>query len=161
MGIFKNCIFACDIDGTLMDDGYLNPRNIEKIDFFVKEGGCFSLTSGRGLLAVKPIVSRLNSISKCILGNGGMIYDFKKCEVLHEDNIKIEDFSAIEYIFNNEKDVGIEFYSGDSVYTLRLTDELKTHQNYEKFCGRTISLEDSKKLKISKFLFTFKDASHR
>ena len=29
MGLFDGCLLACDIDGTLVDDGYINPRNIE------------------------------------------------------------------------------------------------------------------------------------
>ena len=31
MGIFENCILASDIDNTLVADGYINPKNIEKI----------------------------------------------------------------------------------------------------------------------------------
>ena len=44
MGIFSGCLFACDIDGTLLINGVINPRNIEKIEYFVSEGGCFSLS---------------------------------------------------------------------------------------------------------------------
>ncbi len=161
MGIFDNCIFACDVDATLMDEGYINPRNIEKIDFFVKEGGCFAITSGRGLVAARPIVSRLNSVSKCVLANGSMVYDFEESKVLHEDIIPICDYSAIEYILNSDKDVGVEFYSGDSVFTLQSTNELVVHQTYEKFCADVISFEDAKKLKISKFILMFRDEAHR
>ena len=46
MGIFSGCLLACDIDGTLMVNGEINPRNIEKIDFFMNEGGYFSLSTG-------------------------------------------------------------------------------------------------------------------
>ena len=35
MGIFSGCLFACDIDGTLMINGKINPRNIEKIEYFI------------------------------------------------------------------------------------------------------------------------------
>ena len=31
MGIFEGCLLACDIDGTLMENGYINPKNIEKM----------------------------------------------------------------------------------------------------------------------------------
>ena len=33
MGIFENCILASDIDNTLVADGYINPRNVEKRKF--------------------------------------------------------------------------------------------------------------------------------
>ncbi len=31
MGLFFDCLFGCDIDGTLLVNGIINPRNIEKI----------------------------------------------------------------------------------------------------------------------------------
>ena len=37
MGIFENCLLASDIDGTLMENGYINPKNLEKIEFFMNE----------------------------------------------------------------------------------------------------------------------------
>ena len=36
MGLFSDCLFGCDIDGTLLADGFINPRNIEKIEYFYK-----------------------------------------------------------------------------------------------------------------------------
>ena len=41
MGIFDGCLLASDIDGTLQENGYINPKNIEKIKYFVQEGGKF------------------------------------------------------------------------------------------------------------------------
>ena len=56
MGIFSGCLFACDIDGTLMSSGKINPKNIEKIEYFMSEGGCFSLSTGRTVGAVGPVL---------------------------------------------------------------------------------------------------------
>ena len=39
MGIFDGCLLACDIDDTLVKNGYINPKNIEKIHYFISEGG--------------------------------------------------------------------------------------------------------------------------
>ena len=33
MGLFSDCLFGCDIDGTLLVNGIINPRNIEKIEY--------------------------------------------------------------------------------------------------------------------------------
>ena len=43
MGLFSDCLFGCDIDGTLLVNGIINPRNIEKIEYFISEVGYFSL----------------------------------------------------------------------------------------------------------------------
>ena len=39
MGLFSDCLFGCDIDGTLLANGVINPHNIEKIEYFISEGG--------------------------------------------------------------------------------------------------------------------------
>ena len=41
MGIFDGCLLACDVDGTLVENGNINPKNIEKIEYFMSEGGHF------------------------------------------------------------------------------------------------------------------------
>lgn len=52
MGLFSDCLFGCDIDGTLLANGVINPHNIEKIEYFISEGGHFSLSTGRTVGAV-------------------------------------------------------------------------------------------------------------
>ena len=39
MGLFENCLLACDIDGTLLISDYLPPENVKAIEFFISEGG--------------------------------------------------------------------------------------------------------------------------
>ena len=48
MGLFSDCLFGCDIDGTLLANGVINPHNIEKIEYFISEGGHFSLSTEIG-----------------------------------------------------------------------------------------------------------------
>ncbi len=43
MGIFDGCLLATDVDETLVSHGEIPKINIEKIDFFIKEGGIFAL----------------------------------------------------------------------------------------------------------------------
>ena len=54
MGKFDNCILACDIDGTLVANGYINPKNIEKIG---KNGGGMQKEKRRfgGISAFCPV----------------------------------------------------------------------------------------------------------
>ena len=52
MGIFDGCLLACDIDGTLVSGELLPERNVERIEYFVSEGGAFSLSTGRTAAAV-------------------------------------------------------------------------------------------------------------
>ena len=76
MGLFSDCLFGCDIDGTLLVNGIINPRNIEKIEYFISEGGYFSLCTGRTVGAVSPVLEKIKNISPSVVANGCMIYDF-------------------------------------------------------------------------------------
>ena len=73
MGVFSGCLFACDIDGTLLINGIINPRNIEKIEYFVSEGGCFSLSTGRTVGAEGPVLEKIKHISPSIVSNISML----------------------------------------------------------------------------------------
>ena len=84
MGIFSGCLFACDIDGTLMVNGKINPRNIEKIEYFMSEGGYFSLSTGRTVGAVGPVLDKIKRVSPSVVANGCMIYDYENKKVLDE-----------------------------------------------------------------------------
>ena len=48
MGKFNGIFLYSDFDGTLSKDGKtVSPENLEAIRFFQREGGCFSMASGR------------------------------------------------------------------------------------------------------------------
>ena len=81
MGLFSDCLFGCDIDGTLLANGVINPHNIEKIEYFISEGGHFSLSTGRTVGAVSPVLERIKNISPSVVANGCMIYDFQNKKV--------------------------------------------------------------------------------
>ena len=59
MGIFSGCLLACDIDGTLVENGYINPKNVEKIEYFMSEGGIFSIATGRSVTAISVVTDTL------------------------------------------------------------------------------------------------------
>ena len=73
MGIFDGCLLACDIDGTLMSSGYINPRNVEKIEYFMSEGGSFSIATGRSVGAISDVINSLKRFSPSIVFNGCII----------------------------------------------------------------------------------------
>ena len=131
MGVFSGCLFACDIDGTLLINGIINPRNIEKIEYFVSEGGCFSLSTGRTVGAVGPVLEKIKHISPSIVSNGSMIYDYENKRVLNELFIDKSDYYIVKKVMDMGLDVGIEVHSGDRVLTLCRTAETDIHQKYE------------------------------
>ena len=80
MAIFDNCVLASDIDGTLVDSGFISPRNLEAINFFCKNGGTFIISTGRSATALGQVFRLMDKsvVGPSVVLNGGMIYDFKK-----------------------------------------------------------------------------------
>lgn len=155
MGIFKGCLFACDIDGTLMANGYINPRNVEKIEYFMSEGGCFSLSTGRTVGAVGPVLRQIKRVSPSIVSNGSMIYDYENKKVLDELFVDKSDYYIVKKVMDMGLNVGIEVHSGDRVLTLCRTEETDIHQKYEWLESTDIGYGEAVKYRWNKTVMLF------
>ena len=161
MGIFSGCLFACDIDGTLLINGVINPHNIEKIEYFVSEGGCFSLSTGRTVGAVGPVLEKIKHISPSIVSNGSMIYDYENKRVLNELFIDKSDYYIVKKVMDMGLDVGIEVHSGDRVLTLCRTAETDIHQKYEWLESTDISFTQAENYRWNKVVMLFSNIADR
>ena len=115
MGIFDGSVLFCDIDGTLSESGIIPQRNIEKIEFFVKEGGHFALATGRHFAANYDIAKAIKGLSLSVVLNGGVIYDYQKNEILYEITIPKTDYHYVLDIINSGFDCGIEVQAGKRI----------------------------------------------
>ena len=74
---FKGYTIVSDMDGTLLNSrGKLSEENVQAIGEFIKEGGCFTVATGRMLPSVERFIKRLQVNLPVILYNGTKIYDF-------------------------------------------------------------------------------------
>lgn len=161
MGIFDGCLLACDIDGTLIESGYINPQNIEQIKFFIDEGGAFSLCTGRSMGAISDALSKLPAISPCVVLNGGMIYDYTNSKTLFDVKISKEDYRIAQIVKNCGEDVGIEIHARENVFTLVKNYYTDLHQEYEKFEAPLVDFDFAAKYEWNKVLFTFDSQEQR
>lgn len=78
MGKFSNVFFASDYDHTLTgQDNVLRERNVEAIEYFISEGGRFTVASGRSIPLFRRRAALVPVNAPCILYNGGACYDYK------------------------------------------------------------------------------------
>lgn len=157
MGLFDGCLLACDIDGTLLINGYINPRNVEKIRFFMNEGGLFSLATGRTVGAVGAVLRTLESVSPSVVANGCIIYDFESQKILSEKCIDKADYRIAETVFNSLPEVGIEIHSGSDVLVLRQTAETDDHQRYEELSSRKVCFSEACLYNWNKVVYLFSE----
>ena len=155
MGIFSGCLFACDIDGTLMSSGKINPKNIEKIEYFMSEGGCFSLSTGRTVGAVGPVLDKIKRVSPSVVANGCMIYDYEKEEVLDELFLPENEYYIAKKVLDMGLHVGIEAHSGKNILTIYENQETRDHQGYEWLTSEKVSFEEASKYPWNKVVYLF------
>lgn len=157
MGLFDGCLLACDIDGTLIVNEYISQRNIDKIKYFVNEGGHFCLATGRTAGAISHATSQLDCISPSIVANGSMIYDIKNDKAIYEVFVPQSDYHIVKAVIDGCKTVGVEAHTGKSVILLNESQETIDHEKYENIDAISLDYEAALQYNWNKVLYLFTD----
>ncbi len=155
MGIFDGCLLASDIDGTLLLNNYLPQENLEKIEYFIREGGAFALATGRTVGAVSSVTSRIENLSPSIVANGSVIYDFNNDTALYEQFVPTEDRYIVKKVLEGCSTVGIEIHSGKQVLVVNVNQETLDHENYENLVAIPLDYEAALSYNWNKVLYLF------
>ena len=85
---FNKVLLASDFDNTLVytqgalergeDIPPMSARNREAVDYFLANGGFFTVATGRALPAFAQFASALPVNAPCVIANGAAIYDFAR-----------------------------------------------------------------------------------
>ena len=151
--LFDGCLLLCDVDGTLIYDGIIPPRNIEKINDFIQQGGMVSLATGRSVAAAEMIISRLGAVSPSVVSNGGVIFDFQSKKPLKSWNLSEESHAFAKMILDTHPEFGIEIHLPDQVYLLNKSEEVLLHEEYECFTAKDIDWDSVNCMDWNKVLF--------
>lgn len=77
MSKFSDVFFASDFDHTLTDQQGNIPRaNIEAVEYFIANGGIFTVASGRSIPMFGSRYEAVPTNAPCILYNGSACYDY-------------------------------------------------------------------------------------
>lgn len=159
MGIFDGCLLASDIDGTLLLNDYLPQKNVEKIEYFIREGGAFALATGRTAGAVSNVTSRIKNLSPSIVANGSVIYDFNNDFALYEQFVPQEDRYIVKKVLEGCDTVGIEIHSGKKVLVVNCNQETIDHEKYENLTAISLDYEAALGYNWNKVVYLFSDKS--
>ena len=78
-------LIAIDLDGTLLNSyGLISEKNRETIKKAQENGIKIVLASGRTTNSVKSLAEELGGNEYIICGNGSLIYDLKKDEIIYD-----------------------------------------------------------------------------
>ena len=84
MGLFDGILICSDWDGTLYCNGTVPEGTKKAIEYFISEGGYFSITSGRAPEFLNEHKHFVKPNTYCICYGGSLICDIESGEVLRE-----------------------------------------------------------------------------
>ncbi len=130
MGKYNGILLISDVDGTLMSTNMkVSERNRRAVSEFIKEGGAFSLATGRNKNSIKSVSRQIEINAPCILVNGCMIYDAVAGRVMWErysDEGRLK--AMLSDIMAAEKTVGVEIFTGSGMCVVRPNDTTELHK---------------------------------
>lgn len=131
---FSGYLIVSDMDATLLCDNHtVSEKNRRAIEYFIENGGAFTVATGRMVEAVKSYIPPLTLTAPALLHNGAKIYDFSKDTVLYEKTIEEDRKNAIKRAYDEIPEVGLEVYSDEKVYVYRRCEQTKRFltRNYD------------------------------
>lgn len=127
---FDGYLLVSDMDATLLTSKHaVSDKNREAIEYFISNGGKFTVASGRMKKAVRSFFGQLKINAPAILHNGAQIYDFHNEKILYERFIEEERKEAIRRVYNEVPGFGLEVYCDDTVYVYRECLETRRFNN--------------------------------
>ena len=117
MGKFDGLLLVSDFDDTLYDSFCRVPeRNLKALDYFLAEGGRFTVATGRAHTTFAPYAHLAPINAPVVLSNGSAIYDFQTDTMLLQtmlDDRIADDLTALTAALPA---LGFEAYHGEDIY---------------------------------------------
>lgn len=136
-------LIAIDLDGTLLNSyGQVSERNKEALIKANNNGAEIVLASGRSTNSVKNIANEIGICNYIICGNGSLIYDLKKDEIIYDKFIDKKKVLQIIKICE-ENSIYYNIYTEDMVIAKTLSNNVLFY--YQENSNKP----DNKKTKIN------------
>lgn len=132
---FNGVFILTDMDGTLLDsNAAIAPRDAEAIDYFIANGGFFSVATGRARGSVEGFLPRLHTSAPSIVDNGAWVTDLRNGETLRLASMTEDARDMVEDIIDRFPMVGVEVCQPGIQYVVN-------HNMYTERHHRNVGLE--------------------
>ena len=164
MGKFTGVLIASDFDNTLIYTvnalkgleamPELLPENREAIEYFMAQGGTFSIATGRALPSFNGVRQGLPMNGPTILFNGAAIYDFQKNEYLYTAFLPDTVRPHITQVLDAWPQAAAELYHNDNaIFALHPNELTLAHLHITHEATTMVDSLDQVPSPISKVLF--------
>lgn len=117
MGKFDRVLLASDFDDTLYNSRLeVSAENVAAIEYFIREGGRFTVSTGRAHRTFSPYVHLAPINAPVILSNGALLYDYSTDQVVCELPLPPQAAEDLAVLSAEMPSIGMETYHGDDVY---------------------------------------------
>ncbi len=117
MGIFSDVLLTVDFDRTLTGpDGLIPQRNLTAIEYFMENGGRFTVNSGRSVMTYAPYFDTLPVNAPQLLYNGSAACQDGKLVNVHA--IDLDMWQTIDKIRSALPELNLEIQGQDPVHYL-------------------------------------------
>lgn len=124
----KKILFMSDVDGTLVDGGYIHPRVAEAAQEFTARGHLFALATGRHKFSIGALCEQLPVNAPCIILAGAATYNSAAgtCENLFpmEEGVRA---ALARILAEYPAELAVQVFTARTQFNLRLNDFLRRH----------------------------------
>jgi Cof subfamily protein (haloacid dehalogenase superfamily) len=125
---FHGVLLVSDFDDTLIGSSpVLSDENRKAILWFMKEGGRFTIATGRSHLTFSPQVPMVPMNAPVVLSNGAALYDFQEDLPLFQSSLPARIVSDLYQIIDRFPDIGFEAYHGEEMYAFQPNQITRNH----------------------------------
>ena len=117
MGKFDGILLASDFDDTLYGwDLRIPERNLRALEYFIREGGRFTVSTGRAHRTFAPFASQVPMNAPAVLSNGAAIYDFQADKMLEQSLLPDTAPADLAAVMERFPSLSLEVYHGEDIY---------------------------------------------
>lgn len=129
MGKFSDILLTVDFDRTLTaPDSSIPRRNLEAIEYFMCEGGAFTVNTGRSVPMYSSLLNQVPVNAPLLLYNGSAAYDLEKQELLFATPIDLDWREAVARLRQRLPDLTVEFQGTSRHYIF------EENEMWRRFC---------------------------
>ena len=117
MGKFDGVLLASDFDDTLYNSSLeVSRADYQALAYFTREGGTFTVATGRAYPTFAPFASIAPINAPVILSNGSALYDFQAGRMVYETFLPRRVQEDIQQVARDIPEIGFEAYNHDDIY---------------------------------------------
>ncbi len=165
MGKFDRVLIASDFDNTLVytagalaagltDVPPMPARSREALDYFTRNGGLFSVSTGRALPAFARYAPDLPLTAPCIIANGAGLYDFRTEQYVYTAFLSESVRMHVAALLERFPALPFEIYHADRrIHAMHPNRFIENHEHLTRAKTVTVDSFDAVDLPLVKLLF--------